>query len=673
MTTRMRAAERLHNPQTEDVVRDIVLPEQAAFDLSAIFAALAPIRRFGPPPKRSIPIVSHPKKVEVSVTVHHARNLPRRIGRRSRLLNDIAEEEDDFVDGGGDLDSEQINVFVQAWLQGKDKRTRSERSFGGSATWDEGFKLGLSLPHNPDYSAKALSECRDEIIISVFDEIALSGGQAAVSRRAEEGSTVTIHRIKRLLGTLRRISINALHRMSQIDGTFPLEIPAMMAGYKPAERSLPTIKLSLCFMPRLEVPLFTPKEELRSSESDVIVRHAFDWLSELNAIKQCQRRFIKAMAVDASGRAALLCRYVGMAWELPPGYDNSEQSLPRLARLVAQVPFLQDNEMRTKRHDVWTTCAKFLELGVGDNEEHATLLSGYFTALNVKNFIVLGTSINFAEDIWVLTVQGVGAGRSDPSGQQLDTSKLLLWSPLSGRSYSVDSEICPLIEVGVLFDDANIWANIQIDGHPKNVNWDLTQPGSWKPFFGPVIEPVNIRTLQQEIRRDTHYRRENNLGKLFYEGLASRADKCVWNLIRKMRTKEERESTKQALRFGQGFLRNSLNNLQDKLEEFHEVIGNPDPEAQDAQASVSARLSEEHTNALRQELRGRNVIKDFKSHLFCLPMSDDFERQVEEVLGRHKFVNLPKNWEYAVACTVVPKGLPFTCSIWVYIAALKEN
>lgn len=65
---------------------------------------------------------------------------------------------------------------------------------------------------------------------------------------------------------------------------------------------------------------------------------------------------VQAMAVDASGKSTLLCRYVGASWELPDGYDQGDREtiMQRLSRLVAQVPYLQDNDMRRSRHDVWT-------------------------------------------------------------------------------------------------------------------------------------------------------------------------------------------------------------------------------------------------------------------------------------------------------------------------------
>jgi hypothetical protein len=63
------------------------------------------------------------------------------------------------------------------------------------------------------------------------------------------------------------------------------------------------------------------------------------------------------MAVDEQGKSAVLCRYVGKSFDLPEEYksgSDTDNKMRRLARLVSLVPFVSDNDMRRRRHGIWT-------------------------------------------------------------------------------------------------------------------------------------------------------------------------------------------------------------------------------------------------------------------------------------------------------------------------------
>ena len=66
----------------------------------------------------------------------------------------------------------------------------------------------------------------------------------------------------------------------------------------------------------------------------------------------------------------------------------------------------------------------------------------------------------------------------------------------AGHSIPVRDPACTLRTVGVVYDQSNVWANIQPSGHPWDISWDLRQAAGWRPFFGPVIPPRDLATLQ---------------------------------------------------------------------------------------------------------------------------------------------------------------------------------
>eukprot|EP00878_Enallax_costatus_P033652 GHUV01037194.1.p1 GENE.GHUV01037194.1~~GHUV01037194.1.p1 ORF type:complete len:205 (+),score=76.54 GHUV01037194.1:30-617(+) len=80
--------------------------------------------------------------------------------------------------------------------------------------------------------------------------------------------------------------------------------------------------------------------------------------------------------------------------------------------------------------------------------------------------------------------------------RQFDVSQLQMWNPLSGQCVPVRDPACEMREVGVLYNRDNIWANIQLSGHPWDVSWNLADHGCWRPFFGAVLPPRELASIQ---------------------------------------------------------------------------------------------------------------------------------------------------------------------------------
>ena len=71
-------------------------------------------------------------------------------------------------------------------------------------------------------------------------------------------------------------------------------------------------------------------------------------------------------------------------------------------------------------------------------------------------------------------------------GKKKETRKILGCIPIAS-GYSVDGDgdpTCQLKEVGCVIGEHNIWANIQKNGNPSVIDWDLDNKRYWSPFFG---------------------------------------------------------------------------------------------------------------------------------------------------------------------------------------------
>lgn len=71
-----------------------------------------------------------------------------------------------------------------------------------------------------------------------------------------------------------------------------------------------------------------------------------------------------------------------------------------------------------------------------------------------------------------------------------------LWNPLTGSVVSVLDPTGEMRDVGMLYDGTNMWANVQSTGQPWEMRWELGRRGDWRPFFGDVLRPKEIGTLQ---------------------------------------------------------------------------------------------------------------------------------------------------------------------------------
>lgn len=61
---------------------------------------------------------------------------------------------------------------------------------------------------------------------------------------------------------------------------------------------------------------------------------------------------------------------------------------------------------------------------------------------------------------------------------------MLLWNAQTGRSFVPHDPRLPLTSVGCVFDDTNVWANVQLSHRPSELSWSLHDTHSWRPFFG---------------------------------------------------------------------------------------------------------------------------------------------------------------------------------------------
>ncbi len=52
------------------------------------------------------------------------------------------------------------------------------------------------------------------------------------------------------------------------------------------------------------------------------------------------------------------------------------------------------------------------------------------------------------------------------------------------------------VQVGMVYDHTNIWANVQPSAQPWEMRWNMADEKAWQPFFGTFMPQRELATLQ---------------------------------------------------------------------------------------------------------------------------------------------------------------------------------
>ncbi|XP_042763970.1 protein CC2D2B isoform X10 [Panthera leo] len=154
-----------------------------------------------------------------------------------------------------------------------------------------------------------------------------------------------------------------------------------------------------------------------------------------------------------------------------------------IAHFVSLIPVVPDVLDENDGFDIWMTSERCISLAIGNKEEHAILLCNFFLYFGKKALVVLGTSMLEGQVAYVLTQE---------------TDEYLLWNPLTGQCHKQFDPFCPLQSVDCLFDDGNVWFNIQQNNTPMAVHFDYSKESFWKQLLPKDFQGTNAQSIQPE-------------------------------------------------------------------------------------------------------------------------------------------------------------------------------
>uniref|UniRef100_A0A671FHZ4 Coiled-coil and C2 domain containing 2B n=1 Tax=Rhinolophus ferrumequinum TaxID=59479 RepID=A0A671FHZ4_RHIFE len=306
-----------------------------------------------------------------------------------------------------------------------------------------------------DYSFSSLSKIKDNVYINLFDE-----------------------------------SIIEKH---EISGTFQVNIPPVLVGYtwsktyvSPKEdyngqnlKDCTFLNIFATIEPQIAYVTCNPGLDKFSDQIDVLER-AQIFKKDCKAVFPNRRT--TTTVFNDEGIQILVTRYIKAL--NPPQQlldlflHDTNTTLDLIARFVSLIPVMPDTLDENDGFDIWMTSEHCISLALGSKEEHAILLCNFFLYFGKKALVLLGTSMLEGHVAYVLTQE---------------TDEYLLWNPLTGQCHKQFDPFCPLQSVDCLFDDGNVWFNIQQNNTPMAVHFDYSKESFWKQLL-----PKNFRGTQTQ-------------------------------------------------------------------------------------------------------------------------------------------------------------------------------
>ncbi|XP_006880149.1 PREDICTED: protein CC2D2B-like [Elephantulus edwardii] len=160
---------------------------------------------------------------------------------------------------------------------------------------------------------------------------------------------------------------------------------------------------------------------------------------------------------------------------------DSNATLDLIARFVSLIPSMPDSLDENDGSDIWMTSERSISLAIGNKEEHAILLCNFFLYFGKKALVLLGSSLLEGHVAYVLTQE---------------TDENLLWNPLTGQCHKQFDPFCPLQSVDCLFDDENVWFNIQQNNTPMAVHFDYSKDSFWKQMLPKSFQETKAPSIQ---------------------------------------------------------------------------------------------------------------------------------------------------------------------------------
>ncbi|CAM9591141.1 unnamed protein product, partial [Pylaiella littoralis] len=609
--------------------------------------------------------------------------------------NPLADDED-FEEERVIRQKGTLSSFVEVQFQ--DTRKRTNVYEGLTPLWKESLDFPFAPPM-ADFSPANLAQVHEMIIISLFDEVVFddrrSGGylddETAIRREKRFlGSVVlpfqTVYQAGRVEGVLRldvpvNLGYDQIHaggagidpvdvasvvqeeegppREEEEAGVFLTGVPgdpaAPSALVNKADRST-YMRVLATLDP---IPIVLAKERVPGSnqESPGLVAEGTRWMKRVNEATKLPAGVlpVQLFVPDMFGNDILVTRqeYVRsyLCPQEPPAGFNT---VCKCAHYVRLLPYLEDWQMFEGVGDMWCTSQQFLEILAGDDEEHAIMLHNYILHLIMAKEGITGANRRPPGRTGLRTEVYIVSGRAVPEGdttyvmiQELtrygEIRTTAIWKPSTGEGFDARDARCPLMDIACVASQDNVWACLNRNVRPCDLNLNLIDGKTWAPFFLGAANPAPAQGYTS-VQEDIAYRPTQQSFVYEVEDLVREALKRE---IRRWRSKRSHTAFNA--------------DVSNRLAELLPLL--------ERQAFTGGTKigKDEHRRRLENTLRSREIV-GFPLHSGFVDV--DSVVQMVKATGIHEARHPEVQFALAVQAFAYPLNV---LSVWVYIASITPR
>lgn len=255
------------------------------------------------------------------------------------------------------------------------------------------------------------------------------------------------------------------------------------------EEQIPTyLNVTMSLEPFIQIETQNEAETYPGYEKTPFLLAGSEWAKAVVEKFRKSPRRVPVFLESLECKSVFVCRYLTPMQ--PPeqifvaGRADAAKAPERAARYVSLIPWVGDSHLFKDMPDLTCLSQEFLDLGMGDSEEHAILLCNMFTYIDrqsgaqevaseeeggLHSYIVYGQAVPDG-DCWYVA-------RRDAK-----TSYVELWDPRTAECYVFGQSaaaggrrgakaagtgkrphdpLCPLKKIWAIVGQENVWANIQ--------------------------------------------------------------------------------------------------------------------------------------------------------------------------------------------------------------------
>lgn len=279
-----------------------------------------------------------------------------------------------------------------------------------------------------------------------------------------------------------QIPLRSVFLNGKIVGSLVMKGAPFYMSHEPIDQS-PRLSLSVSMRPQLSVDTYPLPSPV--GETDILNERAHELWNTLRE-KNSKRRYV-FLLMTALEESYLPCRLIRKQT-----LDGLEGNLPLLA-FVSLIPSIPDTDIADRPGYIVGSSQSVLDSSLGSYIEHAVLLCNILLGRGENVYVVLGSDISTGHCAYVLRRTPIGPPPQSKKEKQKYSN--LLIDPISGNIFEVSDPHCAIHDIGTIFNDKNIWYNVQELGRPDQIDWDFENEKSknWVRFWtekGDIPEGV---------------------------------------------------------------------------------------------------------------------------------------------------------------------------------------